>query len=125
MGELPAAGREQLMHALAQAIEEHDQELAELESLDNGKPVGLAKYVDVRGAAAHLRYFAGWPTKIEGARAAGDGAEHALLHPPRAGRRVRADRAVELPPADGRVEARPSARRRLHESCSSPPSRRR
>ena len=64
---MPAIGREQLMHALAQAIEDHDQELAELESLDNGKPVGLAKYVDVRGAAAHLRYFAGWPTKIEGA----------------------------------------------------------
>ncbi len=63
---LPASGREQLINALAQAIEDHDQELAELESLDNGKPVGLAKYVDVRGAAAHLRYFAGWPTKIEG-----------------------------------------------------------
>ncbi|MHB8242264.1 MAG: aldehyde dehydrogenase family protein [Solirubrobacteraceae bacterium] len=63
---LPATGREQLMLALAQAIEDHDQELAEIESLDNGKPVGLAKYVDVRGAAAHLRYFAGWPTKIEG-----------------------------------------------------------
>ncbi len=63
---MPATGREQLMHALAQAIEDHDQELAELESLDNGKPVGLAKYVDVRGSAAHLRYFAGWPTKIEG-----------------------------------------------------------
>ncbi|HEX3518756.1 MAG TPA: aldehyde dehydrogenase family protein [Solirubrobacteraceae bacterium] len=63
---MPAAGREQLMQALAQAIEDHDQELAEIESLDNGKPVGLAKYVDVRGAAAHLRYFAGWPTKIEG-----------------------------------------------------------
>jgi acyl-CoA reductase-like NAD-dependent aldehyde dehydrogenase len=63
---MPATGREQLMHALAQAIEDHDQELAELESLDNGKPVGLAKYGDVRGAAAHLRYFAGWPTKIEG-----------------------------------------------------------
>jgi acyl-CoA reductase-like NAD-dependent aldehyde dehydrogenase len=63
---MPATGREQLLHALAQAIENHDQELAELESLDNGKPVGLAKYVDVRGAAAHLRYFAGWPTKIEG-----------------------------------------------------------
>jgi len=54
------------MLALAAAIEEHDQELAEIESLDNGKPVGLARYVDVRGAAAHLRYFAGWPTKIEG-----------------------------------------------------------
>jgi acyl-CoA reductase-like NAD-dependent aldehyde dehydrogenase len=63
---MPATGREQLMHALAQALEDHDQELAELESLDNGKPVGLAKFVDVRGAAAHLRYFAGWPTKIEG-----------------------------------------------------------
>jgi acyl-CoA reductase-like NAD-dependent aldehyde dehydrogenase len=65
-GSMAATAREQLMHALAQAIEDHDQELAELESLDNGKPVGLAKYVDVRGAAAHLRYFAGWPTKIEG-----------------------------------------------------------
>jgi acyl-CoA reductase-like NAD-dependent aldehyde dehydrogenase len=63
---MPATGREQLMHALAQALEDHEQELAELESLDNGKPVGLAKFVDVRGAAAHLRYFAGWPTKIEG-----------------------------------------------------------
>jgi acyl-CoA reductase-like NAD-dependent aldehyde dehydrogenase len=55
------------MLALAQAIEDHGQELAEIESLDNGKPVGLALHVDVRGAAAHLRYFAGWPTKIEGA----------------------------------------------------------
>ena len=42
------------------------QEIAEIESLDNGKPVGLAQYVDVAGAVAHLRYFAGWPTKIEG-----------------------------------------------------------
>jgi acyl-CoA reductase-like NAD-dependent aldehyde dehydrogenase len=64
---LPASGRERLMLALAQAIEDRDQELAEIESLDNGKPVGLAKYVDVAGAAGHLRYFAGWPTKIEGA----------------------------------------------------------
>jgi aldehyde dehydrogenase (NAD+) len=63
---LPASGREQLMLALAQALEDHDQELAELESLDNGKPVGVARFVDVRGAVAHLRYFAGWPSKIEG-----------------------------------------------------------
>jgi acyl-CoA reductase-like NAD-dependent aldehyde dehydrogenase len=65
-GSMPAAGREQLMLALAAAIEDHGQELAEIESLDNGKPVGLALYVDVRSTAAHLRYFAGWPTKIEG-----------------------------------------------------------
>ena len=64
--ELPAAGRERLLHDLALAVESHAQELAEIESLDNGKPVGLAQYVDVRGTAAHLRYFAGWPTKIEG-----------------------------------------------------------
>src|SRR3984893_2805112 len=63
---MPASGRERLMLALAQAIEERAEELAQIESLDNGKPVGLAQYVDVAGTVAHLRYFAGWPTKIEG-----------------------------------------------------------
>jgi aldehyde dehydrogenase (NAD+)/phenylacetaldehyde dehydrogenase len=63
---MPAAGRERLMHALADALEARAEELAQIESLDNGKPVGLAQYVDVAGAVAHLRYFAGWPTKIEG-----------------------------------------------------------
>ncbi len=64
---MPASGRERIMFTLAQAIEDHAQELAEIESLDNGKPVNLARYVDVAGTVAHLRYFAGWPTKIEGA----------------------------------------------------------
>ncbi len=54
------------MHALADALEAHAEEFAQIESLDNGKPVGLAQYVDVNGAVGHLRYFAGWPTKIEG-----------------------------------------------------------
>src|SRR5437764_4288623 len=63
---MPPAGRERLMHALADAIERNDEELAQIESLDNGKPVGLARFVDVRATAAHIRYFAGWPTKIEG-----------------------------------------------------------
>jgi acyl-CoA reductase-like NAD-dependent aldehyde dehydrogenase len=63
---LPAAGRERLMVALADAIEARAEEFAQIESLDNGKPVGLAQYVDVAGTVAHLRYFAGWPTKIEG-----------------------------------------------------------
>jgi acyl-CoA reductase-like NAD-dependent aldehyde dehydrogenase len=63
---LPASGRERLMLALAEAIEAHAEELAQLESLDNGKPVKLAQFVDVAGTVAHLRYFAGWPTKIEG-----------------------------------------------------------
>jgi len=61
------SGRERLIGALAQALEDRAEEFAQIESLDNGKPVGLAKYVDVAGAVGHLRYFAGWPTKIEGA----------------------------------------------------------
>ncbi|MGH2834376.1 MAG: aldehyde dehydrogenase family protein [Solirubrobacteraceae bacterium] len=65
-GSMPASGRERLMHALADALEAHAEEFAQIESLDNGKPVGLAQYVDVNGAVGHLRYFAGWPTKIEG-----------------------------------------------------------
>jgi acyl-CoA reductase-like NAD-dependent aldehyde dehydrogenase len=63
---MPAAGREGLMRALADAMQARAEELAQIESLDNGKPVGLAQYVDVNGAVGHLRYFAGWPTKIEG-----------------------------------------------------------
>jgi acyl-CoA reductase-like NAD-dependent aldehyde dehydrogenase len=63
---MPPSGRERVMLALAQALEDHAVELAQIESLDNGKPVGLAQYVDVAGSVGHLRYFAGWPTKIEG-----------------------------------------------------------
>jgi acyl-CoA reductase-like NAD-dependent aldehyde dehydrogenase len=63
---IAAAQRTRALLALADAIESHADELAELESLDNGKPVKLAKRVDVPLAAEHIRYFAGWPTKIEG-----------------------------------------------------------
>ncbi len=63
---LPPSERGRLMNALADAIEAHQEELAQIESLDNGKPVKLAQYVDVRGTVAHLRYYAGWPSKIEG-----------------------------------------------------------
>jgi acyl-CoA reductase-like NAD-dependent aldehyde dehydrogenase len=66
-GALAPAARGLLIARLADAIEEHAEELAQIESLDNGKPVKLAQFVDVLGTVAHLRYFAGWPTKIEGA----------------------------------------------------------
>jgi acyl-CoA reductase-like NAD-dependent aldehyde dehydrogenase len=65
-GQLPAAKRERLMHRLADLIDANAEELAQLEALDNGKPVKLAARVDVPSAAGHLRYYAGWPTKIEG-----------------------------------------------------------
>jgi acyl-CoA reductase-like NAD-dependent aldehyde dehydrogenase len=65
-GALLPAKRAALMFRLAELVEEHADELAELESLDGGKPVKLARIVDVAKTAEHLRYYAGWPTKIEG-----------------------------------------------------------
>ena len=64
--ELPASARERLMHRLADLVDENAQELAELEALDNGKPVTFAGAVDVKSTSGHLRYYGGWPTKIEG-----------------------------------------------------------
>ncbi len=63
---MPPARRARLISALADAVEAHASELAEIEALDNGKPVKLALAVDVTLAIEHLRYFAGWPTKLEG-----------------------------------------------------------
>ncbi len=54
-----------LMYTLAELIKENGKELAEIESLDNGKPIGAAGG-DIAASVAHLRYYAGWPTKIEG-----------------------------------------------------------
>src|SRR6202453_3059670 len=51
---------------LADLVEQHADELAELETLDNGKPLSQARAIDIAGAAGGLRYFAGWPTKIYG-----------------------------------------------------------
>jgi acyl-CoA reductase-like NAD-dependent aldehyde dehydrogenase len=62
----PAAERGRCLERLAGLVEEHADEIAEIESLDNGKPVVMAKVVDVAASAGHLRYFAGWPTKIVG-----------------------------------------------------------
>lgn len=58
--------RARLIWRLADLIDAHADELAEIESLDNGKPITDARYNDVPGAAALLRYMAGWCTKITG-----------------------------------------------------------
>ena len=47
-------------------IEQHADTLAELESLNNGKPRHMARSADVEGAIRFTRYMAGWATKIEG-----------------------------------------------------------
>ena len=58
--------RERLLLRLAELVEAHAQELAEIEALDNGKPVTMARAVDVALVVDFLRYMAGWATKIEG-----------------------------------------------------------
>jgi acyl-CoA reductase-like NAD-dependent aldehyde dehydrogenase len=63
--ELNAAKRSAMIYKLSELLLANRDELAELESLDNGKPLGYAKG-DVASAANHLAYYAGWPTKIEG-----------------------------------------------------------
>ncbi len=61
------SARAAAIYALADALQQHAEQIAQLEALDNGKPAKLAQAVDVELSATHLRYFAGWPTKIEGA----------------------------------------------------------
>ena len=63
---LRPADREALLWRLSDLVARDADILAELESLDNGKPVGLARMVDVNGAVEYLRYMAGWATKIHG-----------------------------------------------------------
>ena len=58
--------RERLLLKLADLIEANAEELAQLESLDNGKLVFFARIVDVAGTVDYFRYMAGWATKIEG-----------------------------------------------------------
>ncbi len=63
---LPASERGRLLHRLADLIEKNADELAALESLDNGKPLGVAKAVDVGATVGCIRYFAGWADKVHG-----------------------------------------------------------
>lgn len=50
------ASRSKYMLALADAIDEHAEEIAAIEALDNGKAYSLAKAVDIAGAAQCIRY---------------------------------------------------------------------
>lgn len=62
---MPAV-RARLLNRLADLIEEHTGELAELETLDQGQPLGLSTHISVPNAVEHFRYYAGWATKITG-----------------------------------------------------------
>jgi acyl-CoA reductase-like NAD-dependent aldehyde dehydrogenase len=63
---LPPVRRAALLFKLADLVEEHHEELAQLETRDQGQPINVSRQVSVTGAAEHLRYYAGWVTKIQG-----------------------------------------------------------
>jgi acyl-CoA reductase-like NAD-dependent aldehyde dehydrogenase len=63
---MDARKRGRLLYAVADALEARADELALLETLDNGKPVREARMFDVQGAIDCFRYYAGWADKLDG-----------------------------------------------------------
>src|SRR6202049_1525347 len=64
--DMSASKRGRLLWKLAGVIEAHLEEFAQLEPLDNGKPLTVARAADVPLAVDIFRYMAGWSTKVEG-----------------------------------------------------------
>ncbi|KRA30010.1 MULTISPECIES: phenylacetaldehyde dehydrogenase StyD [unclassified Nocardioides] len=62
----PGAARGALLYRLADLVERDAAELARLEALDVGKPVGQPAMLDIPNAVATFRHFAGWADKIQG-----------------------------------------------------------
>lgn len=65
-GEMLPREREKLLRRWADLIADHAGELAEIESLDNGKPIRHTRTIDSRVAANLVYHFAGWPSKMTG-----------------------------------------------------------
>ncbi|MGH9492386.1 MAG: aldehyde dehydrogenase family protein [Terriglobales bacterium] len=63
---MTASERGKLLWKIADLIEQNIEELAEIETLDNGKPIFESRYVDLPTVADVFRYYAGWATKIHG-----------------------------------------------------------
>lgn len=63
---MDARDRGKLLHRLADLVEQHIDELAALETLDNGKPIRDSRQVDLPLTIDCLRYYAGWADKIHG-----------------------------------------------------------
>ena len=111
---MDARDRGRLMNRFADLIEKNIDELAELETLDNGKPISESRHADLPFVVDCFRYYAGWADKIHG-QTDPDPGELLLLHEARASRRRRADHPLELPDADDRLEVGAGPRRRLHD----------
>jgi aldehyde dehydrogenase (NAD+) len=64
---MSGADRAAILHRLGDLITEHADQLAELETLDNGKPLRVSRRGDIPSAAKHFYYYAGWADKLQGA----------------------------------------------------------
>lgn len=63
---MSAAERSRLIYKLADLMEENKEDLAQIDTLDNGKPINETTAADIPLAIEHFRYYAGWATKIVG-----------------------------------------------------------
>ncbi|CCQ35922.1 aldehyde dehydrogenase [Natronomonas moolapensis 8.8.11] len=72
---MSTAERQAMLDGIADAVEEHDEEFARLESLDNGKPISEAR-IDVELVIDHFRYFAGLARAEEGRTVNTDDSRH-------------------------------------------------
>jgi phenylacetaldehyde dehydrogenase len=63
---MTAPERSKLLWRIADLMEEHLDELAELETLDQGKNLRTSRFGEIPAAINQFRYYAGWPTKIMG-----------------------------------------------------------
>jgi aldehyde dehydrogenase (NAD+) len=63
---MDARDRGRLINRLADLVEEHIDDLAELETLDNGKPLAEARNGDLPMVVDTFRYYSGWADKIQG-----------------------------------------------------------
>ena len=63
---MDARKRGKLLWAIADRLEERADELARLETLDNGKPLREARAFDIEGSIECFRYYAGWADKLDG-----------------------------------------------------------
>ncbi|EFH46220.1 hypothetical protein ARALYDRAFT_354766 [Arabidopsis lyrata subsp. lyrata] len=72
-----------VMLRFADLVEKHSEELASLETWDNGKPYQQSKTVEIPMFARLFRYYAGWADKIHGLTVPADGNYHVqTLHEP-------------------------------------------